>query len=478
MFHPSEHDTSTSLARQLVQNVPRGSNLFRASRELLHATRYPSIHPSTYQILIAFAVVHTCIMGVCGMVIVVPIAFSKVKRGKYMWIFKKVYAGKGQTPLYIPNSALAVAFTQLISSMLCLVYSGLYYLSFTSPKVANRVYLYAWVQLMWLFGFYGYWITGWSGLCTILCSPVTQIPRPLRKLVNRPNAVNAFHTLVPIFVSVCTLAWVVLLVFAYHRESEGYNHLDALLNVAAIQLDNQESLDVKTLFKVAIQFMTSDSQLIRIVRWNSYFWAMLGFLTLFPFILSGWSMIGLLRNSSSSVRQMMQAAEGLKMPDSEGLFYTEKITKELRRGYVYVACHFSAMLLSMVYSIVICVLLGVKADKVVLESRWRSLGSWLYLVCGVIVAGAMLLQSWRIFTDLDVIITETSSAPGESDTMAASQTSSSVHRPDSIGSLDDLTLQDCTMKDPMGSVQVVQIQQARVAVRPPRAQAITIRTAF
>lgn len=478
MFHPSQNDTPASLFYQLALNIPPGTNIFRASQRLLETTRYPPVPPSTYQILIAFAVVHSCIVWVCGVVIVVPIAFSKVKRGKYMWIFRKVYAGQGQTPFHVPNSVLAVAFTQLISSILCLVYTCLYYVSFASPKVASRVYLYAWVQLMWLFGFYGCWITGWSGLCTILCSPVTQIPRPLRKLVNRPDAVNAFHILVPISVSACTLVWIVFLVLAYHRESEQYNHLSDLLNAAAIKLDNREPVDHTSMYFVTLRFLTSDHQLTAMVRWNSYFWAMIGFLTLFPFTLSGWSLIGLLRHSSSSVRQMMKPVEGLNMPDSEGLCYAEKIAKELKRGYVYVTCHFWVMLSSMVYSIVICTLLGAKADKVVFEPRWRSLGSWLYLVCGVIVAGAMLLQSWRIFTDLDIIITETGSDLGQAESMDGSQTLASVYRPDSVGSLDDLEFEDCTMKDSIEQVQVVQIQLARVAVRPQRAQAIIVRTAF
>lgn len=476
MFHPSDHDTPSSLLYQLMQNVPPGTNMFRASQQLLEITRYPHIPSSTYQILIAFAVVHSCIMWVCGVVIVVPIAFSKFKRGKYMWIFREAYAGKGQTPFYIPNGVLAVAFTQLISSVLCLVYTCLYYISFSSPRAASRVYLYAWVQLMWLFGFYGYWITGWSGLCTILCSPVTQIPRPLRRLVKRPNAVNAFHTQVPIFVSACTLAWIIFLVLAYHRESQEYTHLDILLNAAAIKLDNKESVEIPTLYAATMRFLIANRKLTHGFRWNSYFWAILEFLTLFPFISSGWSLMGLLRRSSSSVRQSMQPAEGFKMPDSEGLLQAEKISTELRRGYIYVTCHFSVMLISMVYSIVICILLGIKADKVVFESKWKSFGSWLYLVCGVIVAGAMLLQSWRIFTDLDIIITETGSR--ETETMETSQTLASVYRPDSVGSLNDLTFEDCMMKDPMESVQVVQIQHARVAVHPRQAHAIIVRTAF
>ncbi|KAH9809434.1 hypothetical protein DFH28DRAFT_557066 [Melampsora americana] len=478
MFHPTEKDTPASLVHQLMQNIPHGTNTFRASRELLERTRYPPVNPSTYQILIAFAAVHSCIMWVCGVVIVVPIAFSQIKRGKYLWIFRKAYAGKGQTPFHVPNSVLAVAFTQLISSLLCLVYSCLYYASFASPKVASRVYLYAWVQLMWLFGFYGYWITGWSGLCTILCSPITQIPRPLRKLVNRPNAVNAFHTLVPIFVSACTLVWILFLVLAYHREFVEYNRLKALLNAAAIQLDHRQRVNGSTMYTVAMRFLTANRKLTQIVRWNSYFWAMVGFFTLFPFILSGWSLIGLVRHSSFSVQKMMQPVEGVKTPDSEGLVHAEKISKELRRGYVYVTCHFSAMLLSMVYTIVICTLLGVKADKVVLDSRWRSLGSWLYLICGVIVAAAMLLQSWRIFTDLDIIITDTGTKESKTMDESGSRTLTSVCRASSIGSLEDLSLDDCMMKETMEAVQVVQIQQARVAVRPQKAQAIIVRTAF
>lgn len=451
---------------------PAGVNPYHYAANLLEERRYPTVHKSTFDLLKAFGVTHMCIVCVCCLVIAVPIMLSHAKRLKYLWTFKTAQAGNAQKSFYVPNSVLAVAVTQLVSSGLCVLYAYLDYISFQSSEVANRVYLYAWVQVMWLFGFYGYWITGWAGLCTILCSPLSQIPRPLRPLVTRPQVVNLLGIIFPVAVSVGTIAWVFVLILAYHHESETFTQLRALILWAGDELEAGKQPDLKSLVKVGMVFHNANSELTQRIRWNSFFWALIGICTLFLFVLSGWSLITLLRHGATKLEAMKPNNAHLELSGVTQALRSDpkQISQVLKRGYAYVVCHFMIVMTSMAYKIVFCLLIGVHANSVVMDSRWRSLASWLYLLCGVIVAPAMLLQTWRIFTDLDIIIPE---SQVEDTNLTQTNCASNIET-------DSYFLEDFTDHDLKGTCEVpdVQIVEARVATRPARAQVVVIRRAF
>ncbi|KAH9824015.1 hypothetical protein DFH28DRAFT_944304 [Melampsora americana] len=466
--------STVSMLRKMVDilNFPPGVNPYHYAAKLLEERRFPTVPQSTFKILQAFGVTHMCIICVCCLVIMVPILISQAKRLKYCWTFKKAFAGKTQKSFYIPNSVLAVAVTQLVSSVLCLLYAYLDYISFKSSKTAAGVYLYAWVQLMWLFGFYGYWITGWSGLCTILCSPLSQIPRPLRPLVTRPQVVNVLGILFPATVTVGTIAWVAILIVAYHHEFETFAQLRAAIVVAGNEFEIDQAVNLKTLVKVGLKFHKVNGELTRRIRWNSFFWAVIGIFTLLLFVLSGWSLIMLLRKGATKLEALKPDNAHLKLSGLSHSLCSDpiQISRVLKRGYVYVVSHFVIMMASMTYKIVICLLIGVNAELVVMNSRWRSLGSWLYLLCGVIVAPAMLLQTWRIFTDLDIIIPE--SQVGDTH---RTMTNCATNLETDSYFLDDFEIHDVKEAHEVPEVQIV---QARVATRPTRAQAVVIRRAF
>ncbi|KAH9824017.1 hypothetical protein DFH28DRAFT_944322 [Melampsora americana] len=325
---------------------------------------------------------------------------------------------------------------------------------------------------MWLFGFYGYWITGWAGLCTILCSPLSQIPRLLRPLVARPHLVNSLGIFFPAAVSVGTITWVFILVSTYHHESETFTQLRTLILLAGDNFEAGKPVDLRGLFDIGAAFHKVNGDLTQTIRWNSFFWAVIGILTLLLFVLSGWSLIMLLRHGATKVEELKPANAHRKLIGVSQSLTSDptEMSRILRRGYAYVVSHFAIMMTSMVYKIVICLLIGVHADFVVMDPKWRSLGSWLYLLCGVIVAPAMLLQTWRIFTDLDVIISESK----VEDICPEEMTGNPYMETDSYF-LEDFTNQDFEETHKVADVEIV---HARVVTRQERAQVVVFRHAF
>ncbi|KAH9824016.1 hypothetical protein DFH28DRAFT_232318 [Melampsora americana] len=79
-----------------ILSFPPGVNPYHYTERLLEEKRYPSVHGSTFNILKAFGAIHMCIICVCWLVVTVPIVLSAAKRLKYLWTFKKAYAGKSK----------------------------------------------------------------------------------------------------------------------------------------------------------------------------------------------------------------------------------------------------------------------------------------------------------------------------------------------------------------------------------------------
>ncbi|EGG08837.1 uncharacterized protein MELLADRAFT_115912 [Melampsora larici-populina 98AG31] len=420
--------------------------------------RYPPVPPSTFKILAGFAVVHSMIIGVCCLVIVLPIVYSRSKRRKYFWIWKRVYISHVTTPLWVVNSVMIVAMAQLVSSIVCLLYTYLDYASFTSPAVARKINLQVLAQIMWLFGFYEYWTTTCSGLCTVLCSPLRRIPAPLRPLVNHPQLVNYFNLSVPIMMTTATIAWQVSLSLAHQNESKMYLVLRERLISDGKQLDNKETIQFKLLFEILREYIHVNQKLVSLLRGNSYFWFSTGLITL-----------------TTKIQQpgcdSEQPGSDSEQPgsDSERNWKPDKVAASLRQGYIYMLCHFSVMAFSITYTIVVCLLVAIQARQVVDDSTWRSLGSWLYLVSGVIVAFALLLQSWRICTDLDIIISESAHTSDQTDCTRSLSDELESHY------MDDVVIQGAHKTEASAPVE---IQRAQVGVRYQKAQVLVIRKAF
>lgn len=476
--------TDLSIILSSFEDLRPGDNPYTNGAKFLERRRYPPVAPSTFKILAGFAVIHSMIIGVCCLVIVFPIVYSRSKRRKYFWIWKRVYVSQVTTPLFVVNSVMIVAMAQLVSSVVCLIYTYLDYASFTSPAVARKINLQVLAQIMWLFGFYEYWTTSCSGLCTVLCSPLRRIPAPLRPLVNHPHLVNYFNLSVPIIVTIATIAWQVSLSLAHQKESQMYIVLREILLSTGDRLDDKKPIDFKNLFKILKQYIHVNHKLVDQLRGNSFFWFSIDLVTLSFFSISGGSLFSLLRHSAIQVDRLGQSSPHTKIetkiehpksdPEqtgsgSERNWKPDQVAASLRQGYIYMLCHFSVMAFSITYTVVVCLLVGIQAKKVVVDSEWRSLGSWLYLVCGVIVAFALLLQSWRICTDLDIIISESAHTSDQADHTRSLSDELESHY------LDDVVIQGA---DKTSKGAPVEIQQAQVGVRYQKAQVIVIRKAF
>ncbi|KAI8449293.1 hypothetical protein BY996DRAFT_125535 [Phakopsora pachyrhizi] len=219
----------------------RGAHTFsRDDIYHIEKRRYPPVAQSTYVILLVLGVLHLLVMWACFLVIVLPLKSQECKRRKYLWAFKRVYSGHISKSFIVPNSALAVGTTQFVSSTLCLISVALQYLSFASPQAASRVSLNAVVQIMWLFNFYGYWITGWAALCTVLCSAQSQIPNFIKPLSLMPKAVNTLCLTFPALVTIFSIGEAIIIFLGHIEESRAYNGTrDVMLQLVNAQENNQ-----------------------------------------------------------------------------------------------------------------------------------------------------------------------------------------------------------------------------------------------
>ncbi|EGG07296.1 uncharacterized protein MELLADRAFT_105800 [Melampsora larici-populina 98AG31] len=280
--------------------------------------------------------------------------------------------------------------------MISLIYCCLDYISLQAPKTSRRIPLYA-----------------------CLCSPLSRVPWLLRPFVKKPKLVNIFCVLVPAIITIGTLVWTVIITVAYYQEAWTYVELFDKMTIASNQWDSGDvaNIDYPGIFKSAVELVDANLRLIEKVRWNSFWWALVSLFTLFFCSVSGWALVQLLRYSTSIVKKLHMNRTHVKDLGYSNYVWTEasEISLALRKGYIYLLSHGVVMIASMSYKTVICILIGSKADLVIATSHWRALGSWLYLVSGVIVVGALLLQSWRIFTDLDIIIPQTQMDAQKSD---------------------------------------------------------------
>lgn len=124
-----------------------------------------------------------------------------------------------------------------------------------------------------------------------LCSPLPRMPRPLRPLVSRPQVVNFFSLLFPTIVCVTTFVWIVFLVIAYHEESESYLKLHAMVSLAAKRYDAKKDVNFAAMYQASVKFIQINRSLTQRLRWNSFYWAAVGILTLLVSYLAPFGLI-------------------------------------------------------------------------------------------------------------------------------------------------------------------------------------------
>ncbi|POW15606.1 hypothetical protein PSHT_06989 [Puccinia striiformis] len=212
----------------LLINIQRGlstaqanTNYFDALTRYVENERYPEVPNFTYIILICFSVLHFIVLVVCFVNFIWPIFnYSSTERSKKFWLAKLIpiaVQGAGSfrpVPLILINSGILMALSQVVESMLSIIYIYLTYFSAQSVEFAERTSTRPWACAITQFQFYSCWFMAWTSLYTRY---IQAIPPSADSIISSaltyehfivhhvpPLLLNIFFCIIPILVTVAS----------------------------------------------------------------------------------------------------------------------------------------------------------------------------------------------------------------------------------------------------------------------------------
>ncbi|PLW41660.1 hypothetical protein PCASD_05433 [Puccinia coronata f. sp. avenae] len=395
--------TSLPSISQILSTVPTGEDPFSFGLRMLDASVYPTVNPKTFSILIVLSFIHACTIILSILVIILP--FLRPSDGrKQLWIVKKFTIGSSTETYWMPNTSLALAFFQLLIGCVCEVYTYLEYVALKSPGFANKMSIGVWIQFIWLYNFYSYFITSWGAISTCLGSP--QPSTVLRSAIwRKTDILYAICVVIPMMVTMFTLAWSIVLSLSYRRIQANVEQVRNMLITASAErkVGSHPSLQQMLLIlENAKTLLDTTRALIFRLKCNSLLWAGIWTFTAAMYTYSVWPLIRMFRTCYKQMEEMK--AHGKLSTNAPASGNSSKrdtphkrVGAALRRSYRFLMCHCAVMTISIIYNFCICIVVGVHSEHIIVVSEWRALGAWLFLVGGAFSAIAMLSQTWRSY---------------------------------------------------------------------------------
>lgn len=403
----------------------------------INQVAFPEYSEMVRKVLIAFGCIHAITVLVCIFVLWVPLRRGPEARIKHTWLLRKQYVPSISTPYHVMNSGLVVVISQLASSLVFVTYILLDYWSLNSTSFILRAYLHVCWELCLLPGYFGFHVTAFSSLYTCLCSP--RYSGKPRNLFSHPLFLNILFYVLPVIVTIQTVAWSVVLALGVEDESDAYNSLVSYLEYAAADWFPGQDLNnpVHRLTTQLLRAYVRRGKYFMICWvWSSRTWSSIGLALAVFYAVNVARLLQLLRQSLKASRNPMKPRGNLRAVTDQQLFPSsvrgkawspesphEQITepqataggmknyspsvqappsfKELRNGYIYLIVHCSIMLLNLLIHTICAIIRTVHADQAVADKRWRSRTTWLVLLGSTLASLAMIFQSWRIFTERD-----------------------------------------------------------------------------
>ncbi|KAH9445778.1 hypothetical protein Pst134EB_023614 [Puccinia striiformis f. sp. tritici] len=259
---------------QILSTVPPGEDPFSFGLRMLDASVYPTVDPGTFSILIVMSFLHACTIILSVLVIILPFLRPRGRR-KQFWIVKKFTIGSTTDNYWMPNTSLALAFFQLLIGCVCEVYTYLSYMALKSPGFANKMSIGVWIQFIWLYNFYSYFITSWGAISTCLSSP--QPATVLRfPILRKAGSLYTICIVIPLLVTLFTLAWSVALGFSYHKIQADVERVRNVLIQASSERKSGHHVNLQQMLQIfedAKTLINTTRTLIFRLKYNSFLWA-------------------------------------------------------------------------------------------------------------------------------------------------------------------------------------------------------------
>lgn len=436
--------------KYILETVPPSVNPFEFGQEIINCLRFPKVPLATCVVLVVFSIIHFLTFLVC-LVILLRFIFPKsaTQKAKYGWLFRRIRVEDGDgnpvetTSLILPNSGPLMAGFQILASSAAQAEIWLTLASFKSFNIAPKYSLLLWLYISWVLAYYGFWVTAWASVYTRLYTQTAyaEAIKSSAYYIFKPLFLNCFFLGVPALVTLIQVGLLAWHITAFCRERDIWNDLVNSLNQAAdmwttlnkstnsataILRDALDNNVIRDRNAIALVAQTSDvtrtaanvahidNDLIRRSQVMAFAWGVFLLITLVIYVTATWSLISLIKSAdtnSESVRRKRKMQVGLLArrksvytEDSGAIPLHKSEARLLRRGLRYLTLHSLTMTLAILYSTVVCFLMGTHAKAIVITAHWRGLGSWLSLASGIFIAIAMSFQFWRVWVDLDIII--------------------------------------------------------------------------
>ncbi|KAH9820619.1 hypothetical protein DFH28DRAFT_1093026 [Melampsora americana] len=433
--------------KSVLRAIPENVNPFEYGQEVINTLRFPKVPRATFGVLILFASIHFLTAIVC-LVILLRFIFPKSasQKAKYGWLFRKIYVEDADgypvetRALILPNSGPLMACFQLLASCVAQAEIWLTLAAFKSYDAAPKYSLLLWLYISWLLAYYGFWVTAWASVYTRLYTQATYAEAlKTAPFYIKPLFLNCFFIGVPFWVTIAQVGLLSWHISSFCRERDIWNDLVNSLKEAAtlwntlnkatnaatsilsdglfknVHTDRIATALVeqtRTVTRMAADVAINDHELIKRSQVMAFAWGVFLMTTLLIYSVATWSLITLIKSADSEpVRRKRKLQIGLLGRRKEVYNEESRATsadaeeaRSLRRGLRYLTWHSLAMLTAILYSTIVCFIMGAHAKAIVVTAHWRGLGSWLSLASGIFIAMAMSFQFWRVWVDLDIII--------------------------------------------------------------------------
>lgn len=358
-----------------------------------------------------------------------------------------------------------MALSQVMESLLSQVYIYLVFFTSRSVQFAERTAVRPWVCAIAVFQFYSCWFMAWTSITTRLYARNPYVDGNQRKkkmlyTLFHPMFLNAFFCTIPALVTSGSAYMFCDLMTTFYSQYDRMKVVEASLRKGSIawtranatSKHNSAQAALESVPQIARAFgdsLTAGLQLgesirssISADRRESYFWVGVLAMTCLIYILSFWMLLVLISSGINRRKQVQiglvsisrnnpslsQARSGSESrvqdtnrlaPSTASSLRRSPEQRAIIRGYRYFAFHGTLMILSMLCTIVVRIILGIKAEQLNWEADWRARGSWLTLVSGAFAALATTFQCVRTVIDFAILIpVDTGSSRSSSDTYA------------------------------------------------------------
>ncbi|KAA1064169.1 hypothetical protein PGTUg99_015730 [Puccinia graminis f. sp. tritici] len=228
-------------------------------------------------------------------------------------------------------------------------------------------------------------------------------------MLRRAGSLYAICVIIPLLVTIFTLAWSIALGFSYHKIQADVAQVRGMLTKASSERKSGGHPNIQQMIQIlenAKTLLNTTRTLILRLKYNSLLWAAIWTLTAAMYTYSVWPLIKMFRVCYKRMEEIkateQPAMNSKKAPGASKRDRPhERVGIALRRSYRFLMWHCVVMTMSIFYNFSICLVVGVHSEHVIVVSEWRALGAWLFLVGGAFSATAMLSQTWRSYIKFD-----------------------------------------------------------------------------